>query len=931
MIWILVGSGAVEIKGPFKDPLVKKETGQREVQPLAIGGPDAYGYIWDDGVAYEWLNGTSIISGSACDDCVFTISLPFPVTFYGNTYTSITVSTNGWASFNPYTSSYLSNTSIPNSSDPNNLLAVLWDDLVVQDGIYTATYGSSPNRKFVIEWRNVRRFAGSGNAVFEIIIYEQMSGGENIIRFSYNNDSISPLDASIGIENSTGTIGLGYTGSRVTGTSPTITAFSPTWTVEWRKDPSGRCIASGGPDAFGYQWQCVSYSWINGTNLLAGSPGANDATWTITLPFAFDFYGSSYTTITVSSNGWIGMGTGYPSSYFSNSSIPNTSAPNNIIAVMWDDLVISSSGGIYYYNGGSYFVIEWRYVGRFGASTYPGRFEIILYNSGAPGADSFKMVYQSAQLGVSYADYGGDATIGIENSTGTIGLQYSYNTQSIGNNKATKWWKEPPADYSPAAEDWKQYRHDYRRTGRSPLRGVCSSPGELYDVVHGSIDISIIATRVNADADHDIIAAQKSSGYGVAAFDGNTGTPIWDDALNDYYTSPGIASVAASERYVFSNGYSYFGVLNLTTGATVYTYDKPDARDASPLIADINADGCPEVFTSFGNTAVSVNGCATSYTTNWTYTLPASAFAPALLNISGNWYVAYPLTNGQIYILSASTGSFHSSFSAGVPSTVNIWPDYTIATGNLDGTGSDEIVVPTSTSVTVYRWMGSSWTSVWSVTGLTNASPVALGDKDRDGLEDVWIVSGGELMVYRGTNGTLLGQTSGLGVSGYYGTGFPPSLFDFNNDGYLDALVPYSNYNVRAVNGQTMGILGTFGTTPYSITSEVIIIRLSSSEIGFSVGDFSCHITTWGPCPLLGGDDDLAVSEGAQKHYVNIGKEGITINTPYDITLTIYSLNGSRFAEYQLRAGNNTINLSNLPKGVYIVKVGKETYKFIRR
>ncbi|MEO0194850.1 MAG: hypothetical protein ABIL88_01135 [candidate division WOR-3 bacterium] len=176
--------------------------------------------------------------------------------------------------------------------------------------------------------------------MFEIIIYEQMSGGENIIRFSYNNNSISPLDASIGIENSTGTIGLGYTGSRVTGTSPTITAFSPTWTVEWRKDPSGRCIASGGPDAFGYQWQCVSYSWINGTNLLAGSPGADDATWTITLPFAFDFYGSSYTTITVSSNGWIGMGTGYPSSYFSNSSIPNTSAPNNIIAVMWDDLVI---------------------------------------------------------------------------------------------------------------------------------------------------------------------------------------------------------------------------------------------------------------------------------------------------------------------------------------------------------------------------------------------------------------------------------------------------------------------------------------------------------------------------------------------------------------------------------------------------------------
>ena len=80
-------------------------------------------------------------------------------------------------------------------------------------------------------------------------------------------------------------------------------------------------------------------------------------------------------------------------------------------------------------------------------------------------------------------------------------------------------------EYGPAAEDWKQYRHDYRRTGRTPLGGTCSSPSELYDAVHGSLDLSIIATRVNGGADHDILAAERNNG--VAAKDGATGSHIW--------------------------------------------------------------------------------------------------------------------------------------------------------------------------------------------------------------------------------------------------------------------------------------------------------------------------------------------------------------------------------------------------------------------
>jgi len=480
--------------------------------------------------------------------------------------------------------------------------------------------------------------------------------------------------------------------------------------------------------------------------------------------------------------------------------------------------------------------------------------------------------------------------------------------------------------YSPSDEIWRQYRHDYRRTGRTPLRGSCSSVTELYSVSHGSLDLSIIAARVDGGADHDIIAAQYSSGYGVKAFDGATGTALWDDVLNDYYPRP-IASLAASDQFVFSNGYYYFGVLRVSNGTTVYSYDKPDARDPSPLIADINSDGCPEVFTSFGSTAVSINGCATSYTTNWSTFLPSSAHSPALLRIGGQWYVAYPLTNGEIRILNASNGTLHSTISAGVPSSVSIYPDYTIATGNLDGVGSDEIVVPRPTSLTVYTWTGSSWNVLWNVSTLSNASPVALGDKDGDGLEDVWIVSGGELMVFKGNNGNLLGQTSGLGVDGYHGGGYPPTLFDFNADNILDALVLHADYYVRAVNGSTMSIMGTFGTTPYSITSEIIVIKLSSSEVGFSVGDYSCWVTTWGRC-VLGYDDGTAVNEERDKRTFELVRDGVKVTSDELTDIVVYSVDGKKIRRYVVK-GEVLIRFDDLPRGIYMVKIGKDVVKVI--
>ncbi|MEL6188556.1 MAG: Ig domain-containing protein, partial [Myxococcota bacterium] len=63
----------------------------------------------------------------------------------------------------------------------------------------------------------------------------------------------------------------------------------------------------------------------------------DDGSATITLPFAFSFYGQDFTQVTVGTNGYVTFGGGGSSRF--NGSFPSTSSPNNMIAVWWDDLV----------------------------------------------------------------------------------------------------------------------------------------------------------------------------------------------------------------------------------------------------------------------------------------------------------------------------------------------------------------------------------------------------------------------------------------------------------------------------------------------------------------------------------------------------------------------------------------------------------------
>ena len=64
------------------------------------------------------------------DDAATQVSLPFPFTYYGQTYSSVLVATNGHMNFLASNTSF-SNSAIPSTTAPNGAIYPFWDDLVV--------------------------------------------------------------------------------------------------------------------------------------------------------------------------------------------------------------------------------------------------------------------------------------------------------------------------------------------------------------------------------------------------------------------------------------------------------------------------------------------------------------------------------------------------------------------------------------------------------------------------------------------------------------------------------------------------------------------------------------------------------------------------------------------------------------------------------
>ncbi len=362
-----------------------------------------------------YIPGTTVSTIGGYDDGTQSVSVGFDFSFYGNTYSTVNICTNGFINFGSSSTSW-SNVDLPNSNSPNNTIAPFWDDLKPSAGgdMYYSTIGIAPNRTFIVEWRNVPHYGSAYTSTTDYSFEVHLQETTNSIRFVYG-DMVGAFNkgssATIGIENGSGTACVKYSYNKELVDQYTSLSF----------------LTSDG----GITYE-LDVGYVSPTTIAAGLSGKDDATQSVPLGFNFPFYGTNYSTVNICTNGFINFGAG--SSSYDNQAMPNASTPNNVIAPFWDNIDLFYGGNVYYDTIGTspnrIFIGEWRNVTHYDSSDSDYTFEVQLYE----GSNDIKFLY--GPMTGDFAD-GSSATMGIENGAGTAAELQSYNKPLVVTSRNT--------------------------------------------------------------------------------------------------------------------------------------------------------------------------------------------------------------------------------------------------------------------------------------------------------------------------------------------------------------------------------------------------------------------------------------------------------------------------------------------------------------
>ena len=229
--------------GYSTNSIIEVQIGQPTVNDPV--GPDSYGYyIYDNedinyvlAPTYDWVEidareggpGTHLNSltdnGNNQDD-VETISLPFTFKFYGQEYDEISICSNGWIAMGDTDLESFRNYQIPGVGGPAKMIAVFWDDLKLSNGGRVYTWHDQIEKKFYVEWSEVRTYQNNSLETFQAVLYDPSyyitptGDGEILLQYkefnntsygSYSWDQTHGLYCSVGIEDHTMSRGLQYT------------------------------------------------------------------------------------------------------------------------------------------------------------------------------------------------------------------------------------------------------------------------------------------------------------------------------------------------------------------------------------------------------------------------------------------------------------------------------------------------------------------------------------------------------------------------------------------------------------------------------------------------------------------------------------------------------------------------------------------------
>ena len=172
------------------------QPGWVQTYPVAAGE-----YDWVE-TEYNWIDisdvGTEI---TLSDDDYEQVSLPFDFPFYGEDQSTVKISSNGYLTFGADGTDF-TNDPIPDSNNPNDLIAPFWDDLNPSLGGSIYYHYDAVEEQFIVQYEGVPHYSFGGSFTFEAILEPDGS-----ILYQYNSLSGSN-SATIGIENADGSEGV---------------------------------------------------------------------------------------------------------------------------------------------------------------------------------------------------------------------------------------------------------------------------------------------------------------------------------------------------------------------------------------------------------------------------------------------------------------------------------------------------------------------------------------------------------------------------------------------------------------------------------------------------------------------------------------------------------------------------------------------------
>lgn len=173
-------------------------------------GPDSFGYVATDQVTYTFndITGTGAKVLTNVDDSYVQVSLGMNFDFYGQTYDTAFLSSNGVIMFGGPNTGYTNYDLTASQFSGGPAIFTYWDDLVTPDsdpmrGVYYETIGTTPgSRKFVVQQIANSYSIGGSSINFQTVLDE--ATGDILMRYTQTTFGNAGFDhgasATVGIQ-----------------------------------------------------------------------------------------------------------------------------------------------------------------------------------------------------------------------------------------------------------------------------------------------------------------------------------------------------------------------------------------------------------------------------------------------------------------------------------------------------------------------------------------------------------------------------------------------------------------------------------------------------------------------------------------------------------------------------------------------------------